>query len=249
MKNVEKLCIYCGNDCVGHKRMRDRRGRYAHQSCLEQHRQAVKQRSLVIAGGESATDFNSTHEQGFSIDDFVGKVEVPAAIPCPDCGQPREAHAVVCLKCGYNQSSGRTITTKTKDEKIRRVKSRGDMGGRVHSTVSVFVGWLLALAGLAALFGLPAIAWHDPQLARPIFMFAAGWYAVSYISMIVFAVLDGESGWGLMGIGAVIPIIGGICCLYFTWGYCFNESSRQNWKLNYWFAFGTALIMSIVIWF
>ena len=129
MGDLEKLCVLCGESCVGHPRIRNEQGRYAHKEC-------------VASKGEQEP---ALHEDaGFEdlFDDLALEDQNSTRGPnaCPGCGHPMGEDAVVCIGCGHNRDSGSQLrTTASKDWAIKEDKIASARSEMMSSVVSQLV--------------------------------------------------------------------------------------------------------------
>ncbi len=118
MPNIDKPCVLCGESCVGHARIKNEKGQYAHQACAEQKNEQAHEQALVASEGE---DWNDELIEG--MDDLLGDIpsssdEIGGANACPGCGQAMGDDAIVCMSCGYNRESGSQSQTKASKERV-----------------------------------------------------------------------------------------------------------------------------------
>lgn len=129
MNQIEKACVFCGQSCVGHARIKDAKGHYAHKACADKHakKQSAEPESGVMDDGLGAG-------LGGGMDDLLVDLEpvktdgVAAASGCAGCGRRMEPGAVVCMNCGFDTQSGKGLKTKTFDAKPGKKKSPAGMG-------------------------------------------------------------------------------------------------------------------------
>ena len=108
-------------------------------------------------------------------------VSVPAGRVCMACSEPLFGDAVVCLRCGYNSETGRTMKTR----KAKAVKEKRTASER-HPLAPI----LTFVITSALYIGLTMYRWDEPQA---IGLAALGFIVVSalvYITVIVSAFLD-----------------------------------------------------------
>ncbi len=185
MADGEKLCVLCGESCVGKPRIKNAQGQYAHSACVE----ARKNQSQAVEEPQYE-DALGLGDDG--MDDLLGDIgmEEPAAIghganACPGCGQRVAEGAVVCMSCGYNAQTGRSISTKSKEM-------------ATPGAGSAVLGGAAKMGGLAASPMLPLIGALIGGLIG-----ATIWAAVAFF----FDYEIGYIAWGvggLVGLGATI---------------------------------------------
>lgn len=223
---AEKLCIICGEDCAGRPRLKDSKGQYACQACVESKkrpRQAPKAKAPKAAPAVAPT---ASDDAGFGMDQFLGDVQLADANPCPKCGMGRAADAVVCMQCGFDSASGQAMSTKVSKEKVKKAgKRRRLSGGKAYVVIALSMFVLL-----------PAMALASPEAAAIALIFAGIWAFVAYIYMIGAAFRDDDKFWAIIGLLVLVPVVGGLCWLAFVLYYCTIGSQRGVRKLNYWAA-------------
>ena len=155
MSTVDKPCYFCGKSCVGQPRGKDPQGRYYHIACLEAHQaqQAERQASEASSRPEEvsiADELSPADEQALLIEVSVPPVNAAAGQSCAGCGQPLPDGAIICLHCGFNQTSGRALKSK-----VRRAQSVGsepdaaEYGRWIVSIGSLLVAAVIAVATLS----------------------------------------------------------------------------------------------------
>lgn len=232
----EKICIICGVDCAERPRMKDSQGRYACQDCIKAGRKAPAAETKSPKGSTPARPAAGRASAGFDMDSYLEGVHTADANPCPKCGNGRPAGAIVCMQCGYDSEAGRAITTRVSKEKASR--TRGARRAPRVSGGTVFVVVILAMLAL-----LPLMAFSSQEAATFAAVLAAIWTFVAYIMMVVSAFRDDDRFWGIIGALFWIPLAGGLCALSFVLYYCTIGGQRGTWKLNYW----AAVLSSVII--
>ena len=188
MGGGEKICVLCGQSCAGQPRIKNEKGQYAHQACVK-----AKQEQQADAEPEYEDDYNDALGGGMDDlfdDDLLGDLGeqdeiIGSAMACPSCGQRMEEGAVVCMACGFNTQSGRSLATKRKEAKA-------------SGAGTAVLGGVAKVGGFAASPMLPLIG---ALIGGAIG--AAIWAAIAYF-------FDYEFGWiawivgGLVGLGASI---------------------------------------------
>lgn len=199
-----KLCVICGQDCSTRPRQKDAEGRYACTACVE------KQKSRPRPA--KPPPLLDEDDALVALDDEPARV---AAASCPGCRAPMPGGAVVCLSCGYNMQTGRSLATAVAaPARERRARS-------IH--VSPFTFGFLCVAGVG-LFA--AAGYYEPLAAAAFAIVVLIMMLVATIGFIVCAFADGDSGWGIVGIvGIFLPFVG-LAMLY----YIFAVSERGYLK-------------------
>ncbi|UYV11341.1 MAG: hypothetical protein NCW75_08490 [Phycisphaera sp.] len=241
---AEKICIICGDDCAARPRLKDSKGQYACQACVEAKKRskqaptpkpptapvAVAQDDAPAAGADI----------GFSMDDYLGDAQAPESSStshCPNCGSPKAAGTVVCMQCGFDSASGKAMSTK-----VRKAKPQKDRRAPRLSRGAVF---LIVIAAMLVL--LPGLAFASKEAAMPALLLGVIWYFVAYFMMVSSAFYDEDKFWGWLGILFWIPIAGTFCWLAFVLYYCTIGGQRGTWKLNFWAAVLATIAVAAVI--
>lgn len=181
MNQIEKACVFCGQSCVGHARIKDAKGHYAHKTCAEKH---SKPQSVEPEPG--LTDDGLGAGLGGGMDDLLGDLEpietdgVAAASGCAGCGMRMEPGAVVCMNCGFDTQSGKGLKTKQLDRKPKRDSKAASIGA--------------AAGGMAVKPILPVLGAIIGGLIG-----AGIWAFISYQFNV-------EIGWIAIGVGALCGI-------------------------------------------
>jgi len=223
---AEKICIVCGEDCAGRPRLKDSKGQYACQACVEAKKRRRKEPMPAGAAVQNEAPVASG-DIGFSMDDYIGDVRPADANPCPKCGMGRSDGAVVCMQCGFDSALGRVMSTKVSKEKVKRTRRTPRMSG----------GTVYVIVALSMLVLLPAIALTSPEGAGVAVVVSVLWVLLAYIYMVGAAFRDGDRFWGLLGVLVLVPLAGQFCWLAFALYYCTIGSQRGVRKLNYWASF------------
>ncbi|MEO1584588.1 MAG: hypothetical protein AAFR96_08450 [Planctomycetota bacterium] len=156
-----RICAYCGHDCTGQPRMKDRKGRYMHRACFEKRHpeHAPKPTNALDA---LMLDVDTTPSE-------------PTTAPCVNCGMPKPVGQNVCTSCRYDEALGK-VPKEPKAAKQKKKKAEpvgvggsGTSAGEEEKHGLAPVAWVksAALAGVAAV--LCAGAWGG------IVYFSGGW--------------------------------------------------------------------------
>ena len=182
MSQGEKLCVICGESCAGLPRIKNERGQYAHKACVEskQKEQALREEDAIGLEEDGMYD----DALGGGMDDLLGDLEEQSAYEgttaaCPGCGQRMNEGTVVCMGCGYNTQSGKSLSTKSKEAGAGTAAGAAALGG-IAKVGGFAAGPILPVVG-AVIGGLIG---------------ASVWAAVSYF-------LNIEFGWIAIGVGAL----------------------------------------------
>lgn len=133
MSHIEKECVFCGQSCAGQARIKDAKGNYAHKACAEQHAGSKSAEPEPVGVGGGLGD-GLGDGLGGGMDDLLGDLEpieteaMSAASACPGCGRRMDAGAVVCMNCGFDSQSGKSLKTKRLDRKPKRDSKAASIG-------------------------------------------------------------------------------------------------------------------------
>lgn len=195
-----KVCIYCAQDCSSRPRTKDAQGRYACKSCHEA--ALAKGRASAPVGAGAAVDDGPIPIQ----DDLLmgladGAPIAVASSACPGCGHPLHG-AVVCLKCGFNTSTGKAAAIKVQmPGKARKPKEeRDESAGAMMATGALVATICLGafLGGLAAAGAWGFTAYHLGHGFR-------------YFGIIIGAIVGAGAYMGARGYAGALS--GGIACV------------------------------------
>lgn len=165
----------------------------------------------------------------------MGEVEQPK---CPKCDTAMLPDSVVCMGCGFNTQSGKKIYTKV--QKAEKDKSGGGGGGGVSLD-----GNGLALVSVLAMIGLIAGTALAGDFGAIFMLVAVIWMLIAWILMVVAAFQDGDTLWGWIGLAQLVPFIGWLAGLAFSFYYCIVGSTQTLRKISYWCAY-IALLGSLI---
>jgi len=183
MSSIEKQCIFCGKTCVGQPRIKDNKGQYAHRACAEA-KQAEKTEPAVDPElAALGFDDDGFGDMSDLLPDTPEEIQQPAMrAACPSCGNALASGVVVCMGCGYNSESGKSLKTKARDQ------AAGAAGGAM-------------VAGVAGKAGGASLAVFMPIVGACVAgaMGAAIWAAIAYFAHI-------EIGWIAIGVGALVGL-------------------------------------------
>ncbi|MEZ6317445.1 MAG: hypothetical protein R3B49_01635 [Phycisphaerales bacterium] len=220
-----KPCALCGKDCTGQPRLKDAQGRYLHRACAErmQQKQGAKQParpkpakpSASVAGGEHAA----------IMDTLLDEAAANAPEPCPGCGRPIARDSMLCVHCGYNRNTGKSMRTRM----LKAEKVKGEKRERSRAGIAISPGAGAGIAlGIFATLGIAGFAVHPAFITIYIVL----WFAfalAAWIWSIGTAFQDREVGWGVALIVAPFVCVGGLINFY----YVFLQSDRDNLKACY----------------
>lgn len=141
--------------------------------------------------------------------DLIADSPMLTARNCPSCSNPMVNGAVICVRCGYNTSTGKALHTRISVEQAPKEKRVKVKGGNRYAQGDFGPGFgkvlLCACAGAAMIAGLAAIG---PEMVVSMVLLAIlGLVACGWTVVAAFA--NDQTGWAICGIvGALIPIVG-----------------------------------------
>ena len=110
-----KICVICGEDCSDRPRTKDPKGRYYCKPCYEKARQRAR------TGRTAPTPAAALYPDDRVDPTFLAEIAAQSAPPppppvvhvdtCPGCDQPLPPDARICVNCGVNVKSGRSLVT------------------------------------------------------------------------------------------------------------------------------------------
>ncbi len=103
-----RLCVYCGHDCTGQPRMKDRQGRYMHRACF------AKAHPDKAEKPKDAMDALML--------DVVAPAQ-PDTKPCENCGMPKPIGRSICKSCRYDETLGRVPKEPRPSKKDKQAES------------------------------------------------------------------------------------------------------------------------------
>ena len=204
-----KVCALCGKSCAGQPRIKNAKGQYAHQACVES-------RKRDRSGPTAAED-----------DDMMGALldgVEPAAGPgagigglrsgCPGCGVAVAPGAVICTGCGFNLQTGKGLKTRVKEDKPGGAGAGlGALAGNAGEFARAGTAFLLGSAiGGAIGATLGGLAWAGIIIGIERQM---GWIAIIVGGLCGVGTAVGSRGQTGMGTGliavvfTVLSILGG----------------------------------------
>ena len=98
---LQKICGLCGEDCSGRPRIKDPQGRYYCKTCYEE---ALERRKAAAPASPPPVPVRETSDSPDELSGVVGAPPVSQG-PCPGCGGPLAADAVLCTNCGYESQA------------------------------------------------------------------------------------------------------------------------------------------------
>jgi hypothetical protein len=199
---AEKICGLCGADCSNKPRTKDKTGKYFCKECYAQavarKREALTQQRTAVRRTPAAALVQSN--DGAPVDGDFGLLNelleqqsqpassMPTARMCTHCHAPMAADAVVCVACGFNSQSGKSMSVKVK--RAPRESSLGAWHGPLifgAMASLILVGLFVAGQNDGTALGMFALFW---LLASCAYLFwvvrAAGKHGGTILALMVF---------------------------------------------------------------
>jgi membrane associated rhomboid family serine protease len=111
-----KICVVCREDCSDRPRTQDSKGRYYCKPCYERALMHYREKKAAAARGqrqqpapEVRADLIGLTDEGAATSQPPAAAE-PGAV-CPSCDRPLPAGSKVCVECGINVETGRSLVT------------------------------------------------------------------------------------------------------------------------------------------
>ena len=127
--------MVCGEDCSNRPRTKDPKGRYYCKPCFELARRRYQKKAAARARSRAPAPPDA-HGQPYVLTEPAPESKqapVPSrpSAACPSCGRPRPPNTPICVNCGVNVATGRSIVT-----------SRGLDEGLVYSNAEQVLRWI-----------------------------------------------------------------------------------------------------------
>ncbi len=220
-----KPCAVCGGECEGKPRLKDPHGRYMHRKCAEA-KVAAERGTKKAPSGRKANPYQVAPAGGV-MDVLVDDALAAAPEPCPNCGKPCPKDAVLCVKCGFNLSTGKA--SKTRILKPEKEKTEGG-GISMPSDIGPFTTLGIGF-GATVVLSLMAFFGHGAEWVGVIGV--GVWTLISQWASIAAAFEDDDTLWGWVGISQLFT---GLSWIPFAFYYNIFGSTRTALKLNWWCA-------------
>ena len=112
----EKICVICRDDCSNRPRTKDSKGRYYCKPCYERALKHYREKKAAAArrqrhhpAAEVRADLIGLDNDGPAAGQPV-QAPAPGAV-CPSCDRPLPSDSKICVECGINVETGRSIVT------------------------------------------------------------------------------------------------------------------------------------------
>ncbi len=127
--------MVCGEDCSNRPRTKDPKGRYYCKPCFELARRRYQKKAAARARSRAPAPPDA-HGQPYVLTEPAPESKqapVPSrpSAACPSCGRPLPPNTKICVNCGVNVATGRSIVT-----------SRGLDEGLVYSNAEQVLRWI-----------------------------------------------------------------------------------------------------------
>jgi membrane associated rhomboid family serine protease len=111
-----KICVVCREDCSDRPRTKDSKGRYYCKPCYERALKRYREKQAVAARRKGHDPSPEDRAELIGLTDEASTAGQPpaAAEPgavCPGCDRPLPADSRICVECGINVETGRSIVT------------------------------------------------------------------------------------------------------------------------------------------
>jgi hypothetical protein len=212
-----KICTNCHLDCSTRPRVKDRAGRYICRDCLKQMKATGQTLAPPRAARHAAAATAGSDQDVMAalVDDAITRQ--PAA--CPHCGVPGKAGMILCVHCGYNSATGRTVHTRVTKEKAPKEERRVGGGGGSD------VGAIAAGVSFLVLGGVFALAFTNPDAAVGYLVLQSLFGLVVSILVLVFAFME-DAMTGFLTLCVPFYI------LYFVYGKCENAYVKSLFSIS-----------------
>lgn len=199
-----KVCFVCGKDVAALPRVRDREGRYACRTCVPKEVAAASSKPGAAAT-RAVTSTTTTRKPAQPVTDGADYFSNIQQNACPKCGTVLGAGSTVCFSCGFDSSTGETLTTKV----IAPPKASREPGEKKARKLSIDTGpGMMFLIGFLPLAGLFGLGFVNKEMIYVYLVVAAVVGIWAYIGSLVCAFRDEDTTWAILGIvGIVIPFV------------------------------------------
>ena len=212
VQSPKKICVVCGKDVSDSPRVKDAQGRYVCQGACQ----------ATFAGKAKAPAAPAPKVESSFMDQLISTSPMISTTSCPTCNAPLPRDGVLCTRCGFNIQTGKAVKTKLIVEKEKRSAGGADSSDGPKFEV------LLAVSALVCV-GIAAIGLMSPEMFVLSFGVISAVGFGAWIWGIVVAFTTDERKWGIYGICAIIPCVGAILGLMFTYYMlvlCSNKWAR-----------------------
>ena len=222
----QKLCTVCGQNLSGKPRVKDAQGRYACAGECQQKLAAAA--PATPAPKPTSAPAVAPALQNDLMSQLINASPMMNAQNCAQCGAPMAAGSVVCVRCGHNTQTGKSLRTavvKVKQSPLPTAAKGGRSGGGGGGGLGDSGGASLGVGLLLLAMGATPFLGPIPTFIAIAVMLVACWTGL--IIGIVSAFKREETVWGVVGIlSFVVPFVGLVFLLYLV------RPSTNPWAKN-----------------
>ena len=225
---VTKVCVRCGVDVSSSPRVKDKQGRYLCKPCMEKGgagrgAAGTPSAAKTPVGAKAAPAAPGTDDVMASL---IASSPMTSATPCPGCGRPFPESHTVCMSCGYNRQSGKTVRTavvRATPDKSDSAKPARELSFHIEGDIVLLVGSALIIGGL----GIASMLNHT--YFGPFYLVLASYGLVTLLWTMISAFVEGDRGWGwAILIGFIIPLLHLATPVYGLF-FCDKRSVKYMW--------------------
>ena len=112
----QKICVICRDDCSDRPRTKDSKGRYYCKPCYERALKRYQEKKAAAARRQRQQPAPEVRADLIGLEDDVAAADQPTQAPapgavCPSCDRPLPSDSKICVECGINVETGRSIVT------------------------------------------------------------------------------------------------------------------------------------------
>ena len=205
-----RICEACGGDCSGQPRIKDAKGRYLHKTCAEKVKaraaQGVPKSRPAVAAAVAAAATRPA-----AMDDFLESSLKLVAQICPSCSNGMPEGTRLCVRCGYDFESGKTLKTVARVEKA----PKGEKGSSGSAATGLVTPPVVSLV-----YGVVMIGAGFLMAERPAFLLIAIAAVIVYLVMLIVTIVVSFMEGMLRGLAVMfIPFY----ILYYLFALCENQ--------------------------
>lgn len=198
-KEGQKLCTVCGQDVSGKPRVKDPQGRYV---CAGECQQKLAASAGAKPAAKPAAAAPAVKAPPMPAeDDVMGRLinasPMINALNCGECGAPMTSGSVVCVRCGHNTQTGKSL--KTAVVKVKEEKKPKATGGKYENKYAEVPVGLQPWHVFAAAAGMGVVAAIMPFVGQPLI----GLIIVAVLGLATFFTV----GWTLRMEGDLLPLV------------------------------------------
>ena len=251
-----KICCICGEDCSGKPRIKDSSGNYACKACAAAY-SSKQTKPSSQAEPKAPRPQRDTEPVDADVDaalwadladptaNIASQAEIgEGGLPmCPSCKSSVGSGQTICLTCGKNLSSGKSVRTQiTKAAKDKTSAS----GGGLKMTLmdgGALAGFLIMFIPNAIAYAM-ALANNELSIAALIIGGIVGF--ILWIATIAIAFQEGQGLWGWMGVLSIVPVLGWFTSLAFSF-YGLFLCPRVGYRAAWWGQLLGAILGAVIL--